>query len=117
MEHGPLAPEPVLRLYADVMRYALLDLRMRIRYGEAVSLREVEDIISAVENIPKMICRYDDRVLVEDVKWHLDYFDRKYPETTSTAPDNQPGRSSMAKLMQRARADIQRDVEFGRVTK
>ncbi len=54
--------ETVTDAYIKLMEKAILQLRMRIRYGEIVSLDEVHDLLDAMHNIPAM--------LRADSAWH-----------------------------------------------
>ena len=41
--------------YIKLMEKAILQLRLRIRYGEIVSLDEIHDLLDAMHNIPAML--------------------------------------------------------------
>jgi hypothetical protein len=47
--------ETVADAYIKLMEKAILQLRMRIRYGEIVSLDEIHDLLDAMHNIPAML--------------------------------------------------------------
>ena len=45
--------------YAKLLEAVILNLRMRIRYGEDVSHHEVHDLMDAIHNIPQMLRETD----------------------------------------------------------
>lgn len=45
--------------YAKLLEVVVLNLRMRIRYGEEVSNLEVHDLMDAIHNIPQLLLACD----------------------------------------------------------
>jgi hypothetical protein len=52
------SPPSVADVYTAVLERAILNLRMRIRYGEEVSTEELHDLLDALHNIPRMLRDY-----------------------------------------------------------
>ena len=73
-----LAPEAVIRVYASVLREAILRVRMRIRYGETIDLEELHDLTDALENIPEMLCNYGGWRVEENIDAALKRYDGKW---------------------------------------
>jgi hypothetical protein len=88
-----LAPESVIRAYLSVLREAILNVRMRIRYGETIDMQELHDLTDALENIPQMLCDYGGWHVEENIDSALLRYDRKYYN---------PGESERATSLMRA---------------
>ena len=78
MRQENLAPESVIRTYASVLRAAILDVRMRIRYGETIDMQELHDLTDALENVPAMLCAYGGWHVEENIDEGLKRYDRKW---------------------------------------
>jgi hypothetical protein len=55
MKQEGLAPEPVLRTYIAALNEAILNARMRIRYGESIDMQELHDLLDGIHNMPQML--------------------------------------------------------------
>lgn len=79
MRQEKLAPEPVLRAYMAVLHDAILNARMRIRYGETIDPEELHDLLDGIHNIPEMLCAYGGWHVEANIDQHLrDYDERWY---------------------------------------
>lgn len=94
-----LAAESVIFAYANVLREAVLNVRMRIRYGETIEMQELHDLTDSLENIPQMLCHYGGWHVEENIDAALQRYDRKW---------FQPGgRSvSLTRALLRAQAEL-----------
>lgn len=77
------ANEETVRIYAEVLRYAIVKLRMRLRFGEQVPLDEVHDLLDAVHNIPQMLADYGEWFVEENIDGALKDYDAKWLERQS----------------------------------
>ena len=66
------------RIYLLVLERAVLDLRMRIRYDDDVSIEEVHDLLDAIHNVPKMLRDYGRWHVPENIDAALDGYDQKW---------------------------------------
>lgn len=72
-------PEPnVVRDYTALVREAIWNLRMRLRYGEKVTEAELIDYLDAIENIPTMLLDYGKWHVEENIDWHLAQYDERW---------------------------------------
>jgi len=76
----PASPQ-VFHDYILVLERAILDLRMRIRYDDGVTLDEVHDLLDAVHNIPKMLRDYGDWFVTENMEADLARYDDRWLPT------------------------------------
>lgn len=72
------ADSKVTHDYIHVLERAVLDLRMRIRYGDGVSIEEVHDLLDAVHNIPRMLREYGGWYVPENIDNDLLRYDQKW---------------------------------------
>jgi hypothetical protein len=61
-----------------LLEQAILNLRMRIRYGENVSLREVHDLLDALHNVPTMLHKYGGWQVEENIEADLASYDNHW---------------------------------------
>ena len=73
-----MAPEPTVKAYLVLVEHAILDLRMRIRYGEVISLDEVHDFLDALHNVPTMLRDYGGWHVEEKIDAHLAAYDQRW---------------------------------------
>jgi len=76
-----------------------VNLRMRLRCDEDVSLEEVHDILDALHNVPIMLQNYGGWNIEENIDWYLAHYDGKWVD--------QPGserRDSLIETLMRIRA-------------
>ena len=66
--------------YAKLLEAVILNLRMRIRYCEQVSLHEVHDLMDAIHNIPQMLREADDWHVPSNIDSDLSRYDEKWPK-------------------------------------
>jgi len=78
MRQEHLAPEGVLWAYMAVLSEAVLNARMRIRYGESIDMQELHDLLDAIENIPEMLCAYGNRHVEENIDLCLRSYDERW---------------------------------------
>lgn len=67
-----------MRAYLTLLEHAILDLRMRIRYGEGVSLDEVHDFLDALHNVPRMLKEYGEWHVEEHIQAELAAYDGRW---------------------------------------
>jgi hypothetical protein len=94
----PSAPEPIAKDFLALMERAILQLRMRIRYGEEVSLKEVHDFLHALHNVPTMLRNYGGWHVEENIEADLARYDELWL--------SQPGsefRKSLVKTLEDSR--------------
>ena len=72
------APTNVFHDYIGVLELAILDLRMRIRYEDEVTIPEVHDLLDAIHNIPKMLRSCDGWHVPENIDADLTAYDAKW---------------------------------------
>ncbi len=66
--------------YAKLLEVVVLNLRMRIRYGEEVSNREVHDLMDAIHNIPQLLRACDGWHDSANIDVDLQRYDQKWPK-------------------------------------
>ncbi len=93
------APESVFHDYIILLHRAILNLRMRIRHEDAVTLDEVHDLLDAVHNIPTMLRSYGGWFVPDNIDADLKRFDDKW-----TAAGEATLRSSLLQMLGDARA-------------
>jgi hypothetical protein len=96
-----MAPTPpnVLKDYTTLLERAILNLRTRLRYGEAVTTEELIAYLDAIENIPTMLLNYGGWHVEENIDWHLAHYDERWmPQSGSDL------RMSLVEILRRARA-------------
>jgi hypothetical protein len=98
MKQGQLAPESVTRAYMAVLCEAILNERMRIRYGESIDLGELHDLLDGIHNIPEMLCAYGGWHVETNINWDMGRYDERWyrPDATSESL-----RSSLLKALER----------------
>ncbi len=64
--------------YNRVLELAILDLRMRIRYDDGVTIDEVHDLMDALHNIPQMIRDCSGWHVPENIDADLARYDAKW---------------------------------------
>ena len=64
--------------YAKLLEVVVLNLRMRIRYGEEISNREVHDLMDAIHNIPQMLRSCDAWHVPANIDFDLQRYDEKW---------------------------------------
>ncbi len=62
------------------MEVVVLNLRMRIRYGEEISIREVHDLMDAIHNIPQLLIACDGWHVPANIDFDLQRYDEKWPK-------------------------------------
>ena len=72
------APEPVFHDYVTVLEYAILELRMRLRYEDDVTLDEIHDMLDAIHNIPTMLRQFGDWHVPDNIDADLERYDAKW---------------------------------------
>jgi hypothetical protein len=85
--------------YILVLERAILELRCRIRYGETVPIDEVNDLMDALHNIPRMLRKYGGWHVIENINADLAAYDRKWINFED--PDRRP---SLMEMLEDARA-------------
>ena len=93
------APEAVFHDYIHVLERAILELRMRIRYEDDVSMMEVHDLLDAIHNIPRMLRTYGEWWVPENIDSDLARYDAKWCHTGKANL-----RSSLVECLDSARA-------------
>jgi hypothetical protein len=78
MNQGNLAAEKTIRIYLAVLQEAVLNLRMRIRYGESIDIQEILDLLDAVHNIPEMVCAYGGWHVEKNIDQDLAQYDARW---------------------------------------
>lgn len=73
--------EDISTLYNRLLEFAILDLRMRIRYGDGVSMDEVHDLLDAIHNIPRMIRDCSGWHVPENIDAALARYDSKWVDS------------------------------------
>jgi hypothetical protein len=78
--HAPMtSPTPdVVNAYTALLEQAISILRMRLRYGDEVSVEEVHDYLDALHNIPIMLRRYGGWHVEANIKQDLQRYDEKW---------------------------------------
>lgn len=66
--------------YAKLLEVVVLNLRMRIRYGEEVSNLEVHDLMDAIHNIPQLLLACDGWHVPTSIDLDLQRYDEKWPK-------------------------------------
>src|SRR5262249_37443296 len=93
------APPPdTANAYTALLERAILNLRMRLRYGEDVTLDEMHDLLDALHNIPVMLRYYGGWYTEEYIDADLARYDERWAD--------RPGsdlRSSLLDTLRRAR--------------
>jgi hypothetical protein len=72
----PVVPD--INAWLALLEQAILNLRMRIRYGENVSLREVHDILDALHNVPIMFRKYGGWHVEGNIEVDLASYDNRW---------------------------------------
>ena len=73
------APPPdTVNAYTALLEKAILNLRMRLRYGEDVTLDEVHDLLDALHNIPMMLRSYGGWHKEENIDASLARYDERW---------------------------------------
>ena len=101
MRQDTLAPEPVIRAYATVLRQAILNVRMRIRYGETIDMQELHDLTDALENVPEMLCAYGGWHIEQNMDEALQRYDRKWYD-----PEASVRSISLMRALEEAKANL-----------
>jgi len=96
------APPEVVSAYTALLERAILNLRMRIRYGEDISINETHDYLDALHNVPTMLRNYGGWHVEENINADLARYDQKWLE--------QPGSTMRRSLIETLR--LCRDGEF-----
>jgi len=96
-----MAPESVVRAYVSVLREAILNVRMRIRYGEPIDMQELHDLTDALENVPQMLCAYGGWHVEENIDEYLKRYDSKWYD-----PDGSLRGLSLVQALERAKSDL-----------
>ncbi|HZZ73535.1 MAG TPA: hypothetical protein VFE24_14880 [Pirellulales bacterium] len=71
-------PQDVAEVYLTFLERAITGLRMRIRYGEQVSLDEVHDLMDALHNIPAMLRGAGEWFTEENITADLARYDQRW---------------------------------------
>ena len=95
-----MAPESTARPYLVLLERAIVELRMRIRYGESVSLKEVHDFLDALHNVPRMLMDYGGWHVEKNIDSDLAEYDRRW----LSQPDSDL-RGSLIEALNRARRE------------
>jgi hypothetical protein len=66
--------------YLILIERALTGIRMRIRYGEQVSLEEIHDVMDALHNIPALLRGTGEWYNEEKIREDLARYDRQWME-------------------------------------
>lgn len=74
----PSVPDDDANDYNRLLEAAILELRMRIRYEDDVTIDEVHDLLDAIHNIPKMLRNSCDRNVYQNIDADLAEYDRKW---------------------------------------
>ena len=72
------ASDQIFHDYIRVLECAILDMRMRIRYEDDVSLMEVHDLLDAIHNIPIMLRSVGGWHIPENIDADLARYDSKW---------------------------------------
>ena len=78
MEPRLTAPEPWASAYLEVLRRAILQVRVQIRCDKPMSGDQVHDLMDAVHNIPKFLTQRNDFFTVDVIRQELESYDRKW---------------------------------------
>lgn len=70
--------DDISNVYNRLLERAILDLRMRIRYDDGVSIDEVHDLLDALHNIPQMIRDCSGWHVPENIDADLASYDAKW---------------------------------------
>jgi hypothetical protein len=92
-------PPDAVAAYTALLERAILNLRMRLRYGEEVSPDEVHDYLDALHNVPTMLRDYGGWHVEENIDADLAFYDERWL--------GRPGselRTSLVETLRRARA-------------
>jgi hypothetical protein len=73
-----LAAPEVTRAYAALLEMAIVNLRSRLRNGEAVSTEELEDFLDALHNVPALIRNYGGWYVEENIDADLKRYDDRW---------------------------------------
>ena len=72
------APEPTTKAFLALLEQVILCLRMRIRYGEDISLEEVHDLLDALHNVPTMLRNCGGSHVEENIEADLAAYDQRW---------------------------------------
>lgn len=92
------SPETV-STYTVLLKWAILELRARIRYADSVSIDEVHDFLDALHNVPIMLLQFGDWHVEENIDADLARYDQKW-----VGSDNSTLRTSLVETLQKIRA-------------
>ena len=71
-------------IYNRLLELAILDLRMRIRYADCVTIDEVYDLMEALHNIPQMIRHCSGWHVPENINADLARYDARWVGTDNS---------------------------------
>ncbi len=71
-------PQDVSDVYTTFLERAILNLRLRIRNGEQLSLDEVHDFVDALHNIPPMLRGEGEWYTEENIATDLTHYDQRW---------------------------------------
>jgi hypothetical protein len=92
------APDAV-NAYMALLEQAILNLRMRLRYGEEISADEVHDYLDALHNVPIMLRNYGGWHVEQNIEDDLAQYDQRWLDR----PGSQL-RKSLVETLRSARA-------------
>jgi hypothetical protein len=73
------SPTPeVANAYTAILERAILNLRMRLRYGEIVTAEELHDFLDALHNVPIMLRDYGGWHVEENINFDLAHYDKRW---------------------------------------
>ena len=77
-------PSNVSKAYLILLDKAIVNLRMRIRYGENLSNDEIHDLLDAIHNIPEMLHNYGGWFVEGNINQALLRFDERWQKQGSS---------------------------------
>lgn len=99
------APPKIVNVYTALLEQAILILRMRIRYGDNVSINETHDYLDALHNVPATLRDYGNWRIEENIDADLARYDQKWLE--------QPGSTMRRSLIDTLRRCREGQFDFG----
>jgi hypothetical protein len=71
-------PAETLKAYTGLLEPAILVLRMRIRYSDAITNDELHDWLDALNNVPTMLLNYGGWHVEENIDADLARYDKRW---------------------------------------
>jgi hypothetical protein len=74
----------VVSAYTTLIERAIINLRMRLRYGDVISAEELHDFLDALHNVPIMLRRYGGWHVEENIDADLARYDDRWLSRTDS---------------------------------